>query len=417
MTPAVGKLLEIRSANKPEQNGLYIITSMGSSSTKWVLTRTTPVLQATVLYSGYHGNLTDSGIFVAKVKKIIDREDSVYDLSVRMSIENNKRIFQIYLNNENIGAVTDPDPVARLNENVSLFTRGSSKIMFENVFALDTTGYDSINESSKDKSLFNIFNDSLTSNIEFNRYSLNNLLISGFLSRINANTANTNTVFYEEFGSIMREVGYINAKFNIYPALRSMVSPTPASIGGWFVTGYNSTPYRAEFLIFNTTDFVLTFGDNKDATSNLNISGITFTEEVASELTVDNYYNNMIQSSREQNSPTAATFKTNMTDIKNNRLAYGSKAFSIDSPYIQNQEMAEDLMSWIIEKVSKPRKAVAVQTFGMPIIQLGDIVDFYYDQTKTKPNGITGSRFVVYGIEHDTAENGPSTILYLSEVV
>jgi hypothetical protein len=266
--------------------------------------------------------------------------------------------------------------------------------------------------------MFNIFDNKAVSNLTYNKHYLNNLLVSGFLSNINASKANTNTVYYEEFGTVMREVAYFNAKFDkAYPALRSTVSPNPASLGGWFVAGYNATPYRAEFLVFNTTDFTLNLGDNKEGSTQLNISGISFTQEVANELTVDSYYNNRIQSSREADSADAGLYRTRLTDIRNNRKVYGSKAFTIDSPYIQSQEMAENLMSWVVEKVSKPRKAVGVEIFGMPIIQLGDIVEFYYDESKTKPNAVTGSRFVVYAIENSTAENGPSTKLYLSEVV
>jgi hypothetical protein len=74
-------------------------------------------------------------------------------------------------------------------------------------------------------------------------------------------------------------------------------------------------------------------------------------------------------------------------------------------------------MEYIITRVSKPRKAVAVQVFGMPIIQLGDLVKFSYDVNEILPNAVTGSNFVVYAIEQDIAESGPSTVLYLSEVV
>jgi hypothetical protein len=418
-----GYYLEIAAINYSNIENL--VTSNGATAEDvffYKMKLVNNILQPTVLFSTYKNIFADAGIFTGKVKNIIDREDSVYDLSVRMSNRKvgNKTVndFEIYLNNDNIGSVSDTSPITNLQENVSLFIRGSSRVMFENVFALDTTGYDSANKTSEEKSMFNIFDNKAVSNLTYNKHYLNNLLVSGFLSNINASKANTNTVYYEEFGTVMREVAYFNAKFDkAYPALRSTVSPNPASLGGWFVAGYNATPYRAEFLVFNTTDFTLNLGDNKEGSTQLNISGISFTQEVANELTVDSYYNNRIQSSREANSADAGLYRTRLTDIRNNRKVYGSKAFTIDSPYIQSQEMAENLMSWVVEKVSKPRKAVGVEIFGMPIIQLGDIIEFYYDESKTKPNAVTGSRFVVYGIEHDTEEAGPSTKLYLSEVV
>jgi len=53
----------------------------------------------------------------------------------------------------------------------------------------------------------------------------------------------------------------------------------------------------------------------------------------------------------------------------------------------------------------------------MPIIQLGDIVSFVYDTTKTLPNTVSGNNFVVYASEYQRAADGPSTVLYLSEVL
>jgi hypothetical protein len=246
---------------------------------------------------------------------------------------------------------------------------------------------------------------------------MNSLVKTGFLSSLSPSEVPENTIYYEEFGTIMRECAYFDVKFDkAYPALRSKIAPQPASIAEYLVAGYNSTPYRAQFLVFNTSDFALGLGDGKDYTTILNIVGITYTEEVARELTVDGFYTNRsnFSSNGDYNSQ---VYKNKYADIKNNRVTYGNKAFAIDSPYIQSEDTATELMDYIINKISKPRKAVAVEIFGMPIIQLGDLVKFSYDLNKTLPNAVTGNNFVVYAIEHQTKENGPSTVIYLSEVV
>jgi hypothetical protein len=51
----------------------------------------------------------------------------------------------------------------------------------------------------------------------------------------------------------------------------------------------------------------------------------------------------------------------------------------------------------------------------MPTLQLGDIVDLEY--FKNEINELSDSRFVVYSIEYKRRENGPSMLVYLSEVV
>lgn len=376
------------------------------------------ILIPTILYSGFQNILVDSGKFAAKVKRLQDStEDSIYDLAIKVNKINNKdwRV-SIYFNGYMIGTVQDKEPITSgVSQNISLFARGSSQVMFNDVYAIKTLKKKPA--ASEVKASSEIFNGNKTSNLSYSKYSMNSLVKTGFLSSLSPSEVPENSIYYEEFGTIMRECAYFNVKFDkAYPALRSKIAPQPAAVGQYLVTGYNSTPYRAEFLVFNTSDFALGLGDGQSFDTILNIVGITYTEEVAKELTVDGFYTN--RSNFSSNSDySSQVYKNRYTDIKNNRVTYGNKAFTLDSPYIQTEGTATELMDYIINKISKPRKAVAVETFGMPIIQLGDLVKFSYDPNKNLPNTVTDNNFVVYAIEHQTRENGPSTILYLSEVV
>jgi hypothetical protein len=410
MTLAVGKLLEIRNST---QAGLYTITSMGSSLSKWKLTKVIPVLKPTILYSNFMNIFVDTGKFTSKVLSVLDGDDSVYDIAIKLNVSSTNWIFSVYINNILLSTVYDNSPIIRnTSNNVLLFTRGSSQMMFENVYAIQT-----LKEKPTTPSVSTNIFDSSVSNISYSKYALGPIVKQGFLSKLSPSDVPSSNIFYEEFGTIMRECSYLNVKFDkAYPALNSVISPLSASLGGYMVTGYSSTPYRAEFLIFNTTDFALSLGDGKSYATTLNITGVGFTTETAKELTVDSFYNN--RSTFSTNSDyTANDYKNKYANIKNNRLTYGPKSFTIDSPYIQNEDTATKLMDYIIKKISKPRKAVAVEIFGMPIIQLGDLVNFSYDTQKTLPNAVTGNNYVVYAIEHQTKQNGPSTILYLSEVL
>jgi len=73
-------------------------------------------------------------------------------------------------------------------------------------------------------------------------------------------------------------------------------------------------------------------------------------------------------------------------------------------------------MGFLIGKLSKPRKAVGIEVFGMPIIQMGDIISLSFDTTQTLPNSVSGKNYVVYASEYTRNPDGPSTRLYLSEV-
>jgi hypothetical protein len=98
-------------------------------------------------------------------------------------------------------------------------------------------------------------------------------------------------------------------------------------------------------------------------------------------------------------------------------MSYGKKDFSLDVPYIQSQDAAEDLMSWVISKIMKPRKSVGVKIFANPMIQLGDIVNLDYVDNSINMVAPKTSRFVVYNIEYSKDQQGPSMTVFLSEVV
>ena len=375
------------------------------------------ILKPTVLFSTFQNILVDSGKFASKVKGLQDSiEDSIYDIALKVNKINNKdwRI-SIYFNGQLLKVVQDKEPItSKISQNISLFTRGSSQVMFNDVYAIKTmTKKPAAIEVSASSE---IFSGNKTSNLSYSKYSLSPLVSSGFLSSLSPSEVPENSIYYEEFGTVMRECAYLDVKFDkVYPALRSKIPPQVASVSEYLVTGYSSTPYRAEFLVFNTSDFAVGLGDGQDYSTILNIVGIGYTEEVARELTVDGFYNNRSDFSTNSDY-SSQTYKNKYTDIKNNRLSYGNKAFTIESPYIQSEETATELMEYIINKVSVPRKAVGVQVFGMPIIQLGDLVKFSYDTNLILPNTVTENNFVVYGIEQDVSETGPSTTLYLSEV-
>ena len=391
------------------------------------------ILIPTILHEEFRNILVDTGKFSAKVLKT-QETDSVYDIGISVSkTSTSSWVFSLYLDNEQIKIVEDKTPInSGVSESISLFVRGSSQVMFENTYAMrrfltknEMTILSNKNltpaEREKQTKSFansaNVFDDTKVSGISVSKYTLSPLVQTGFLSKLSTSSIPENQIFYEEFGSIMRECAYFNVKFDkAYPALTSLMSPIPASLGGYVVSGYNSTPYRAEFLIFNTTDFVLDLGANKDYLDNVSITGVTFTQEAARDLTVDEFLTDKSNYTNQVNY-NPVEYKNKYTDIKNNRLLYGSKSFVIDSPYIQTADLAQNLMSFVINRISKPRKVAAVRVFGMPIIQLGDIVSFLYDTTKTLPNTVSGNNFVVYASEYQREETGPSTLLYLSEVL
>jgi hypothetical protein len=219
----------------------------------------------------------------------------------------------------------------------------------------------------------------------------------------------------------MRECSYFDIKYDrAYPALYAQLSPTFSNTKGYTTSGFYADSYGAEFLIFNSTDKAL----NLDETTGnfLRIQGITFTQDTTHELSVDEYFKKRsnfsdpeLRGNQVLVSPVVERAKYD--EIKQSRMIYGKNEFSIDSPYIQTQDDAEQLMGWIINKLMKPKKSIGLDIFSIPTIQLGDIVTINYKDA----NGLDlvasdTSRFVVYNTEYSRTPDGPNMKIYVSEI-
>jgi hypothetical protein len=294
--------------------------------------------------------------------------------------------------------------------------------MFENIYAL-TNNYSQNTVFALDTPIMSAISDSeIDVNESFRKYSMSGIVQSTYLSGISPNDQPKYNMYFEEFGTIMREAAYFNIRYDkAYPALYAKMSPTFNKLKGYVVSGFRAGSYGAEFLIFNSTDTALSL----DASSGnyLRIQGITFTQESEHDYKVDEYFSKNSDFSNPQftgdsliRSP--LIIKQQYDDIKASRMTYGKKDFSIDAPYIQTQDDAQSIMSWIISKLMKPRKSIGIQAFGTPTLQLGDIVKIdYKDSEGNNEVCDNNSRFVVYNIEYSRQSDGPETKIYLSEVV
>lgn len=414
----LGSYVYLSGQTTTSQNGYYVVTNVGASGvsgSKWKLQKTNGLLKPISLYDGFLPIVVDDGLFTGQGRSSDEKTPTVYDIAIQVekNLNNDKsRTFYVMFNNNTIGTAIDRDPLPMI-QNIGTFIRGSSKLMFENIFAINT----SVDNSDIIQNINSIFTTPQT-NLDMNKYALSGIVQSTFLNSIGS-SEDTKSLYYEEFGTIMREMSYFNIRFDkAYPALFSMIAPTFSS-KGYIVSDYKSNAYGAEFLIFNATDTLLKL----DATSGnyLRILGVSFTQESTHDLTVDEYYSKQSDLSNydgviEGTSP--STYKQQYIDIKNNRITYGTKSFTIDSPYIQNYDTAYNIMDWVINKLKKPRKSIGVDIFGLPILQLGDIVQISH---KSTDSGITeinpSSKFVVYSIDHTKDGTGLSSLIYLSEVV
>jgi hypothetical protein len=372
------------------------------------------------LWGGLSKIIVDDGRFTGQYRMTGEENPTVYDLAVEYQEIGKTRRFFLYINNQLVKVVDDTDPLPIYN-NMAPFVRGSSRVMFENLYAL-SENYSQNSVFTVGETLSSAFeNKEISASESFRKYAMSGIIQSTYLSGISSQEPPKYNMYFEEFGSIMRECSYFDIKYDrAYPALYAQISPTFNKIKGYVTSGFYADSYGAEFLIFNATDTTL----NLDETSGnyLRIQGITFTQDTTHELTVDEYFkkrsnfaNPQLTSSSQIISPLVE--KEKFDNIKLSRMIYGNNDFTLDSPYIQTHDDAENLMGWIINKLMSPRKSVGVKIFSIPTIQLGDIVTINYKDSSGLDLVTSDlSRFVVYNIEYSRNNSGPNMTLYLSEV-
>lgn len=372
------------------------------------------------LYEGLTSIVVDDGKFTGQYRMAAEETPTVYDLSVEYQDIGKTRRFFLYINNNLIATVDDADPLPSYN-NMALFVRGSSRVMFENIYAL-ANNYSQNTAFKINTPIASVFGDSeVNANDSFMKYAMSGVIQGTYLSGISPSEPPAFNMYFEEFGTIMREAASFNIKYDkAYPALYAKLSPTFNRIKGYAVSGFRAGSYGAEFLVFNSTDTALSLDETSG--NYLRIQGITFTQQSDNDLTVDEYFtknSNLADPQFAGSSLVSYPFKVakDYQDIKLSRMSYGKKDFTLQVPYTQSHDAAENLMSWVIKKIMKPRRSIGVKIFANPMIQLGDIINLNYVNNNIDMVAPTTSRFVVYNIEYARDTDGPEMTVFLSEVV
>ena len=384
------------------------------------------VLVPYVLWEGITEILVDSGQFTDIQRFVGQEKTSVYDLGVEYKDINGIRRFYLYLNGKQVGAADDIFPISEPRNTMALFTRGTSKCMFNNVYALADRFSENTAAQVTDQ-IADVFGvDNITNTDAMRKYSMTGFIQQSYLTSVGTENTPDYNMYFEEFGTIMRECDYLNIKYDqAYPAIAATLTPVINDNKSFITSGFIAGAYGAEFLVFNTTDTTI----NLDAeTGNfLRIQGVAFTQDTTKELSVDDYYGDNARLDRPDlagarlvGDPTK--YKEQYDEILASRAKYGRQEFeSVSSEYIQDDAVAEDILSWIVNKTKKPRQLIGANLFGVSHMQLGDIVKVDY---KVKPTdaeemeAVTNKdkNFVVYQFDYAKTPDGINTTAYLVEV-
>lgn len=370
------------------------------------------------MWGGLTNIIVDAGLFAGQDRLGITENNSVYDLAIEYQVLKNGGInFYLYINNILVKVVKDRNPLP-IKTSAALFVRASTECMFENIYAIEDVigrGQNSVlAETGSD------FDKTAITTSEFMRkYAISGMIQSTYLTNISPNSPTKMHLYFDEFGTIMRECVYFDIEFDqAYPAFYSNIAKTFTTDRAFTVSGYHGTAYGAEFLVFNSADKAIVLDESTG--SYLRILGITFTQNSTDTLTVDGFYNRNTDFSNPQFSnnylvdPQKA--KMDYNKIRASRSRHGNRTFTLDSLYIQSEAQARDIMQWMINKTLKPRKDLIIKTFPMPHVQVGDIATIEY----TTPDGIDyidpSTRFVVKDISYSHGESDISQTLRVQEI-
>jgi hypothetical protein len=227
----------------------------------------------------------------------------------------------------------------------------------------------------------------------------------------------------------LAQKAHLNIKYDAaWPALSAIIAPTLNNSKSYTTSGFFAGAYGAEFLIFNTSDTVISL--SAETGNFLRILGVTFTQDTTKTLTVDDYFgrvadlsNPTVKDGKIIQDPTK--YRELWDGVARSRQQYGKVEFdSINSAYIQDDGTAEEMIGWIMGKTLRPRQLAGLNLFGMPHMQLGDIytIDYAFaplDNTlENKVNVIadTAKQFVTYQIDFTKNEAGSQMTAYLVEV-
>lgn len=366
------------------------------------------------LWGGLANILVDDGVFVGMDRLGQEDNPTVYDLAVEYENIGSIRRFYLYINNAQVAYVDDPNPLPQYTGSC-LFIRGTTEAMFENFYALQDVLAKNSDGTVVSRVSSAFGDDEISTSETLNKYSLPGFVKSTYLTGAGPSSSPDYRIYFEEFGTIMREVGYFNIRYDqAYPAFSAKIAKTFTNQRGYAVSNFYAGSYGAEFLVFNTTDKTIKLDET---TGNyLRILGVTFTQATQETLTVDDYMksrSNLSNPERVSGAIKSPVEAEKVYDtIKKSRAKYGIKDYSLDSWYIQTYDHARDLMGWIIGKTINPRKTYTIGAFGVPTLQLGDIVTIDYDAGGIEPT----SRFVVFEISHNRSVEGIQTALRVVEV-
>jgi hypothetical protein len=387
------------------------------------------------LFSTYADILVTSGSQAVRDRTIPTDLTTVYDLAVEVkpvgTFGNYQRAFHLYVNDVAVGVVYDSEGGARgyfpeggtnsATTELGVFVRGSSEIQVEHLYAVGT---DSIEPSP----IF-VGQNVMTRPRPFKVFSPSSIFAAASLD----GGRNRGAIYYEEFGTTAREAKSVEAVFDVYPVMTSAIARRPIFDRNFTVSGYYADPYKAHFVVWSHADRLIDLGQEE---STLSIIGLPFENNPEKKISIDEFLTGFYDGASSASYSNGNQFRKRLLA---SRAAGQTEKISFESIFIQNRDYALKMMRWLSGFMGMERTELDVQAFGVPHLQLGDIVSVdysipHYVETTVPANTETvtpltpafvqkeipfvdnNKRFMIQSISVDRDLDGPSYLLHLVEM-
>lgn len=283
---------------------------------------------------------------------------TVYKVDVNVKVESTKVTIDAYINSYKITA-TDSSSKLSTTSNVAMFAN-SGKVSYDYIYATPIT--EDQYEAGSVKNVYEGKYGSNTINFLFGDKILENKNLSSGLSP-----------WIEEFGTTARELKSIKIKYQDRPA-----EPLFATVGInklAAIVGQRLTSYGAEVYVVNNSGMMIPLADG-----NLYSFGI-----VGNAITTTGQHEHVSNTLNENTIPEPVQF---------------------ESSWIQREDDAKNLATWIQTQRSKQGAIVEMEIFSNPLISIGDIITINYPK-----NGLDGTqKFVVTKVSNSFGEGINTTI-------
>ena len=317
-----------------------------------------------------------------------DASRAVFSLEV--GIADDGKTFTVYFNGVPIESkFVDDSPLAATNE-VAIFTRDDSNAIYDYLYAVSTPNgiYPSVSGTGKYDSGYSAALNSAKSRGIFSPY-IKEILGSEV------------PVYYDDFGSAVREAKFIEARYN-EPAFSATLIELSKVSPDYFVKDFKGTSWGASFWIYNTSRNTIPIGQG--SAFPLFISGFPLRKMNQGVVNIGEYLKYQDED-------------TINDELEINRRLYGDQSVNISGEYLNNFSVAQDLAEWIARYASREKIEISASIFPNPLLQLGDRIKVFYKARGYCDDAIGDKTYVLSEIDYTVNDSGMQMNVSLREML